>query len=294
MDHLEMHQTGIAVTMACNLKCKLCSNYAPYYSPPPHESYEHFCEMMRRYFTIVTHVHKLMVTGGEPFLHPYLGDFIREIKQYKQQLDIFGVITNGGVLPKDSLLQAAKDFGEPFHILIDDYGPEHSPQVPALIEQLKSYDIPYIWRHYSGQDAHCGGWVDFGDLTQKKCHTQQQAEALYARCAYPQKLHFAFDLVNGIMYPCGPSRRCQELGIAGDSSEYIDLFDDTLSIEQQRKKVAAIYERKTLSACFYCNGMHDDSPRFEPAEQLTDEELALVRNGARLYSEVLAWKEKGK
>lgn len=290
MDHLMMHQTGIAVTMACNLKCKLCSNYAPYYACPPHESREHFREMMRRYFTIVTHVRKLMITGGEPFLHPHLDEFIWEIQQYKNQLDIFGVITNGGVIPKDSLLQAAKEFGEPFHVLIDDYGPEHSPNVPAVIECLKAYDIPYIWRHYSGQDAHCGGWVDFGDLTQKKCQTQQQAEALYAKCAYPQKLHFAFDLVDGVMYPCGPSRRCQELGIAGDASEYIDLFDDTLSVEQQREKVAAIYERKTLSACFYCNGMHEDSPRFEPADQLTEEELALVRAGARLYAEVQARK----
>jgi len=286
MADLEMYQTGIAITMACNLKCRLCSNYAPYYTHPSQHSLDYLKEMMRRYFAVVTHVRKLMFTGGEPLLHPALGGLIEYLCQYRDRIDIFGVITNGGRIPGQDVLDAGKAFGEKFHFLIDDYGPELSVRAKETAALLDAQGIRYILRNYTPDNPHCGGWVDFGNLSQKKCRSREEAEALYAKCAYPQKLHFAFDLVDGAMYPCGPSRRCKELGITNDYSEYIDLFDDTLTAEEQREKIAAIYQRKSLGACAYCSGMCDDSPRFQPGRQLTREELVQVRNGARFYADI--------
>ena len=34
MERLEMYQTEIALTMACDLKCCLCSGVSPYYHCP--------------------------------------------------------------------------------------------------------------------------------------------------------------------------------------------------------------------------------------------------------------------
>ena len=48
----------------------------------------------------------------------------------------------------------------------------------------------------------------------------------------------------------------------------LDLFDDTLSLEEQRKKIRSVLKGKSLKACAYCNGLCDNSPRFIPAEQL--------------------------
>ena len=281
-----MRQTGIAITMACKLKCSLCSNYAPYYIKPQYHSLDYLIEMMRRYFSVVTHVNKLMFTGGEPFLHPSLGGLIEDLCQYRDRIDIFGVITNGTLIPRQDVLDAAKKFGEKFHFLIDNYGPELSVKTKEVAAILDEQGIRYILRNYTEKDPHCGGWVDFGDLSQKKCATQEETEKLYAKCAYPQKLHFAFDLVDGAMYPCGPSRRCKELGIAADYSEYVDLFDDTLTVNEQREKIAAIYQKKSLVACAYCNGMHEDSPRFQPGQQLTKEELEQIKDGARFYADI--------
>ena len=64
MKECVMYQTGFVLTMACNLNCKLCSNYSPYYQKPPHYSMEYLREELRRYFSIVTRIKKLMVTGG--------------------------------------------------------------------------------------------------------------------------------------------------------------------------------------------------------------------------------------
>ena len=76
------------------------------------------------------------------------------------------------------------------------------------------------------------------------------------------------------------------MGIAADYSEYVDLFDDTLTVNEQREKIAAIYQKKSLVACAYCNGMHEDSPRFQPGQQLTKEELEQIKDGARFYADI--------
>jgi len=286
MERLTMYQTGIAITMACSLKCKLCGNYAPYCINPENHSLDYLREMMRRYFAIVYHVRKLMFTGGEPLLHAGLAPLMKDIYQYRDRIDVLGIITNGTIVPGQELLEAAGQFGDKFHFLIDNYGPELSTKVPQIVALLDARGIRYILRNYTTDDSHCGGWVDFGDLSRKKCATQKEAEELFSKCAYPQKLHFCFDMVDGIMYPCGPSYRCKDLGIADDYSEYINLFDDALTLEEQREKIRAIYQKKSLTACAYCNGLCDDSQRFRPAQQLTREELARVREGARFYADI--------
>jgi hypothetical protein len=287
MDQCVMDQTGLVLTMACNLRCRLCSNYSPYYRQPAYYPMDYLREELRRYFSIVTHIKKLMITGGEPFLHPDLPRFLDEVRKYRNQIGVFGIITNGNRLPSEELLQAMKAYGDTFHVLIDHYGPDVSVKAQALSDTLTEHGIANILRIYYGEAAHCGGWVDFGDLTQKK-RDQQAAKALFAKCAYPQKYHFAFDLVDGAMYPCSACRRCKELGVADDYDEYINLFDDSLTVDQQREKIANIYRRTSLAACAYCGGLTDDVPRFPTAQQLNQEELACVRNGARQYSEVRA------
>ena len=94
------------------------------------------------------------------------------------------------------------------------------------------------------------------------------------------------------MWPCDAVMRRTELGFPCDQSEYIDLLDSTLSIEEQRGKIRAIYAKKSLSACAYCGGLCEDSERFVPGEQLTNEEMQYVRAGAKSYSDVLAMMSK--
>ena len=88
------------------------------------------------------------------------------------------------------------------------------------------------------------------------------------------------------MYPCSACRRCKELGTVDNYDEYIDLFDDSLSVEQQREKIERIYALDSLKACAYCNGMTGDSPRFATAQQLDKEELKCISEGAEQYAEV--------
>ncbi|EOS64174.1 radical SAM protein [Oscillibacter sp. 1-3] len=286
MEQLEMYQTGIVLTMACNLKCRLCSNYAPYYDRPELYSIDFLKEMMRRYFTVVPHIRKLMVSGGEPLLHPALDELVLELRKYRDQIGTFGIITNGTIVPNEKLLAAVEGFGCHFHFLIDNYGQALSAKAEEIDALLSARGIDHVVRNYTETDPHCGGFIDFGDLSVRRAQTEAEARQQFAKCAYPQKYHFSFDLIGGVMYPCGPCRRCKELGIANDYSEYIDLFDDTLAPERQREKIERIYAKTHLAACAYCDGMCEDSRRFRPAEQLNEAELAQVRSGARFYADI--------
>lgn len=286
MEQLEMFQTGIVLTLACDLKCRLCSNYSPYYHHPEYYSVEFLKETMRRYFEVVPRIRKLMVSGGEPLLHPGLAGLVEELRKYRDRIGTFGIITNGTIVPNESLLAAVDGFGCGFHFLIDDYGRELSTKAEEIRALLTARGIDVIIHDYAGERPHCGGFIDFGDLSAKREETEEETRQRFNKCAYPGKFHFSFDLIGGSMYPCGPCRRCKELGIVDDYSEYINLFDDTLTPEDQRRKIAAIYKKDCLAACAYCDGMRDDSRRFRAAQQLSGEELGQVQAGARFYADI--------
>lgn len=277
MDDFVMHQTAFLPSLLCNLHCKLCASAVPYYAGLKPMPLARFQEMIKRYFRIVTHVDKLSISGGEPLLYPHLAEALWFFQDYMSQIGSLEIITNGTIVPEVKVLLAAKELGEKFVFMVDDYGANISTRIAEIEDALMCSGIRYTIRNYTAEDPHCGGWVDFGDLTERKHHTQESMEALYAKCAYPSKIRFCFNTVDGVMYPCSAVRRCKELGIVDDENEYVDLFDDHLSVQEQRMKIQAIYTGRSLNACAYCNGLCEDSPRFLPAEQLTVEELAKVK-----------------
>lgn len=289
METLKMKHASMRITMACNLNCALCAAYAPYVTTTSaHFPFVHLKNSLAKFFEIVDYTDKFTITGGEPLLHPDFPNYLALFQQYAGKVGVIEIISNGTVVPGRELLSIAEELGEgKVSFLIDHYG--ISKKIPELQRLFDENRIRYTIRDYHTQAAHCNGWVDFGDLTQKKRERQEEIEALYAKCAHPQKLQFCFIIRDGIMYPCAPCEVCHELGVTtGNDHEYIDLFDDSLTVEEQRRKIRNIYAGKSLSACAYCNGMCDDSQRYTPAVQLTQEELRCVKNGARSYHEVCA------
>ena len=270
MKELVMKQTSIAPSLRCNLRCRLCASASPYSYLSP-MSLERLVETVDRYFSVVSYVEKLAVGGGEPMIYPYLAGFIDKLSCYSERAGMIEIITNGTTVPKEDVISAIKKIRCDFRVLIDNYGTHLSKKIDELSTVLNDAGIRNEIRNYTSEDPHYGGWVDFGNLSVRK-HTEAEARMLYAMCAYPQKMKFCFTVVDGVMYPCSPVRRCRELG-TDNPSDYLDLFDDKLSIEEKRGRIVNIYNGNFLTACEYCNGMCDDSPRFVPAEQIPISEL---------------------
>ena len=282
-----MERVGLFTNMSCNLNCKLCAADAPYRRNFKDFSLEQQKKVISRFFEAVSYVKKYSVAGGEPLLSKDLPALLDFLFHYSDRIGKIDIITNGTIVPKAEILNAAKKFGNQLIFLVDDYGPHLSTKLDEIADALTKAEIPFEIRENKFDASHCGGWVDFTDGLEKLHHSQADVEDLYARCAYPQKLKFCFSTRNGIMYPCDQVRRCVEMGILTDcKDDYINLLDENLSIEDIQNKIRHLYKVKSLSACAYCAGLCENSVRFPPAEQLTKEEIECVKQGARSYREV--------
>lgn len=278
---LTLKNSALLVSLICNLNCKLCAAYSPYRKTNKFEEVETLMDYVRKYFDIVDYVEVFAFTGGEPLLYKQFPKLLSEFLKYSDHFGKMEIITNGTTLPNTELLDTIKTYGDKFkRFLIDNYGEELSKKIPEFTSLLDEYKIPYAVRDYFSEDAHCGGWVDFGELSQK-IHSRDEAVELFSKCAYPQKLELCNIIVEGSVIPCCPIIRRWLEGMA-DYSEYIDLNDETMSVQEQRSKLSNIQKAEVFNTCEYCNGLCDNSLRFKPAEQLTAEEIAKIRKNRRI------------
>lgn len=270
MKRFTMPKIAFYVTLRCNLRCKLCAVYAPYYDNPFHPSLAYLKGCIGRYFQIVDQVKLFSLSGGEPMLRSDLSEIVDEIYKYFDRLERFEIITNGTIVPNEKLIKSLNRFGHKLNLLIDDYGTDKSINANTVAEKFSQIpEAKVTLRDYHSDNMHCSGWVDYGISKNSKKKSAEEAKALFAKCSYPQKLDFCTSMVYGKLYSCTQLRRLIELGIIEPGEdEVFDLFDANLTDDNIKKRIKALYNVKTLSACAYCNGICDDSPRYDAAEQI--------------------------
>ena len=266
-----MPKLAFYVTLRCNLKCKLCAVYAPYYKDPFHPTLEYLLMCIDRYFEIVDRIRLFSISGGEPLLRADLPQILQRVQQYEDRIERLEIITNGTMIPSDELIDKLCAFKIKLNLLVDNYGPDKSVNAEAASEKFKKVEgANVVLRDYHSADMHCGGWVNYGISQNSVKKSTEEAKKLFAVCSYPQKLDFCTSMVAGKLYSCTQLRRLIELGkIESDPSEVFDLFDPNQSDESIRERIKALYTVDMLSACAYCNGICDDSIRYPAAEQLS-------------------------
>jgi len=269
MKDLFLQRCALTMTLRCNLKCRHCITYSPYYESPPHYELNTLMRGIDEFFAIVVKVGNFVISGGEPLLQKALPEVVEYLKNYDDRITKIEIITNGAVLPSKNLLVACTD-NQKVVFLVDDYGEKLSVKVHEVDQLLTQHNIKHSVRKYHGEDAHCGGWVDFADL-ELKYPSDEAREDRFSKCAQIQKFNscFPFPIVGGKLFPCPALRRCVELGKVPElKNEVLNLFDDSLPLEYKRNWFDELRKIRSLSACAYCYGMCDDSPRVTPAEQL--------------------------
>ncbi|WP_018212552.1 radical SAM protein [Desulfitobacterium hafniense] len=270
MEKFTMPKLAFYVTLRCNLRCRLCAVYAPYYDNPFHPTFEFLMKCIDRYFEIVDHIKLFSVSGGEPLLREDLSRIINKVHTYANRIDRFEIITNGTIVPSDKLIESLRPFGQKLNLLVDNYGFNKSLHAQEVADKFRLIpEARVILRDYHSENMHCGGWVDYGISEHSIKKSESSAKRLFRKCSYPQKLDFCTSMVDGKLYSCTQLRRLIDLGvIAPDPLEVFDLFDLNINDEDFRKRIMALYDVEYLSACAYCNGICDDSLRYAAAEQI--------------------------
>lgn len=262
---------GFHICTPCTLNCRLCATNTPLYKREKVNywlSPDTFRRELQALFKIYDHIGSLSITGGEPLLHRHLDELVKyALCNYFLQFDCLRIITNGTLLPSETLLLVIlENSNDNVLFVIDDYG-ELSPKTNELVQIFEENHIPYKVNCYHGENQHCGGWVDLGPIHQFRGYSESEVQDIFHSCHLGNWK--CMDCFEGKLYLCaleccGAHFHYFEL----KSDEYIDLFDESATWEE-KKKIAAVLGSKPVTACYYCNGFDpENSPRFPAGEQM--------------------------
>jgi sulfatase maturation enzyme AslB (radical SAM superfamily) len=273
-----IQKTGIVTTFQCNLKCKHCAAYAPYYAAPKVFTLDYLKKSIDKFFELDLSVKKFTLSGGEPLLFPELDKLLDYVGTlYGDRIEILEVITNGTIPMSDGLFAALKKHSPLTEVMIDDY--IASSVTADTAKRLEENGIRFRIRDYKN-DLYKGGWVDMSDFSLK--NSPEEATALFNKCTYGPNGETGqcyTSITNGKIYHCHFSRRADEVGaVLLKENEYLDLFDETETPKEKTHKLFILFNEKAPSACKHCLGLYSGREAREyPAQQLTPDEIKMIK-----------------
>lgn len=262
---------SLIILTRCNLRCRLCCEYIPQNNPFPDMTPEQEKKILQAFFQVSDHVDTLHLTGGgEPFLHPHLPEMVEAAMQYQDQFDTLMLFTNSTVPVSDRLRDVLRKYKDRILVQASQYGkmPEREAQVQKI---LQGSGVRCKFEKYYGEDQSFGGWVDFGHW-EPYGRTESELESIFRECSVTRVLKGNWRTRDGRVHWCSRSQRGMELGYLPDTPEdYVDLMDETVSVEEKREKFRQIADTTHLKACDHCTGefgTNDPRKRYPAAEQM--------------------------
>lgn len=266
----DIKRTTMNITTYCNLRCKHCLAFIPYYKDPSHVSAEEARKVLQTYFRVVDSVEHFTITGGEPLLNKDAYDIINEVFQYEGQITgSVDFVTNSTIEIPENILNLFETHRDHAKIVLSDYGPELSTKIDVIREKLEDRNINYRVSKFYGDDLYYDGWIDFSDQS-LKWKTGEEREKNAQKCI--QRIGKYFAIYDGELHSCSRSFwRIKQNIIPKIKGEYVDLLAEDTSIEEKRVDLMKMYEMKSSTSCAYCVGLCNGIPRVKPAQQLPRE-----------------------
>lgn len=246
---------------ACNLNCELCLNFNPYAGKPDVRSLAQVKEDIDLFFQAVDYVMLYHVSGGEPFLYPHFAEVIEYLgTRYRDRILTLRTVTNGTVVPPDSLLQRLSEID--FEITVDDYReavPESKEDFDLLIQKLQKYQIKY-------EVNKAESWIDLAPTrTDHSMWTKEQLTEHFDNCAQTWQ-----ELRDGKLYSCNYDGYATVAGINEEQKE--EVYDLRNFRPEQKKELVEFRlgynEKGYTNLCKHCRGFYMDNPVVgQPAAQ---------------------------
>lgn len=139
------------ITTACNLKCSFChrANFENEFYD--YQNIEQTIGLLKEH--AITNV---IISGGEPLLHPHFFDIVRRLREEKFEIDV----CSNGVLFDDNKLVTLRNFLSEISISLDGYEPGRHDQMRGLKGSFEKtiINIKKLIEH--GFDVHITTVVD--------------------------------------------------------------------------------------------------------------------------------------
>lgn len=248
----------------CTLKCKYCLTMTPYQMNPRNFHTDDIKRDLDAFFEICGYIEHLDFEGGESLLHPNLSEIIDYAFKFIDggKCGEIRVISNCTLLPNEDLINTCKD--KKIFFILDDYGSDLSFKKNEFTTLLENNKIPYRIDTYHGDSQYHGGWLDLGKLDYIKQNASH--EVLQRRMNNCFSAQGGPYIKEGKVFLCHYQMNMEAKGEA-KSDEYINLYDETLSVEDKIEKLNT-YGKVVIKQCDYCTGFGSESKRISAAEQL--------------------------
>lgn len=226
---------GILVSNRCNLSCEGCNHLRYLYSAKDNieSTSEEIIEDLKKIIDVSDLICKVVVVGGEAFLHPKIFEILKEIKGLLK-IGFIHIITNGTVIPSDNVFRIMSD--DKIILEISNYKLSKKLQnnKKKFIKKLEKYNVNYLIMDNLQ-------WYDFGNFN-KRSHTKHP----YKECCF-----ISNEIFNGKMHKCSRSTFATHLGLIPDySKDYIDIRKAT----DLKESLIKFLRNQTPKVCLHCNG----------------------------------------
>lgn len=263
----DIKRTALNITTYCNLKCKHCLAFIPYYDKRFSMTIEEAKRILDIYFQVVDSVEHFTVTGGEPLLNKDCAQILEEVFRYKNQITgSVDFVTNGTMEIPDDIITILAENRDKTKVVLSNYGENLSIKIGMIEATLKQRNIPYRISKFYGDNLYYDGWIDFSnhDL---KWKTIEERDENAQKCVHRVGKYFVIN--NGELHCCSRSYwRIRQGIIPKIKGEYVPLLDDSVSIEEKRQDLIEMFNKKSSTSCAYCVGLCNGVPRVKPAQQL--------------------------
>ena len=242
-----LYRTDISITPRCNLRCKNCNMFMPYYKNPCHRSFEDVKQDIDTYFKWVDNLHIFNILGGEPFLHPDIYKIIEYVcKNYYEKIEKIELFSNGTVRLKEELLLLLKKYN--ISIQISDYSNKIEAlkqKIQLFIKDLEKYDVKYR-RNINNE------WLNFGIPSMiRNNKTDEKMIEFFDKCRADFR-----GISNGKFYFCHLNASAVNANLyKEDKDDYFDMREFNKDRKVEFLEYDLGYNTKGyLEYCRHCNG----------------------------------------
>ena len=241
----------IPITTRCSLRCKNCSNIIPYYKCSGDYDINVLIRSIKTYLKCIERIVYVRVLGGEPFLSDNLKPVLLQLIK-SDKIQRIEIVTNGTVVFNDyKLIRILKN--SRIVVCISKYSFVDSSK---LIRLLRDNNINY-------RIDNMKYWMNYGEPV-KRDKDEKELKRQFFKCS-----HVCNSLVNGQVHLCPRSGHGTDLGIIkNNKDDYVDLLDNSMSIQDKKDSLNKLFRKKYIEACRYCIYGTKKSTKIPVAEQL--------------------------
>lgn len=252
-----LYATDISITQACNLKCRECTSFMPYYKTP--KTFD-LNDIIRSFELIsknrtFSHVY---LEGGEPFIYKNLPELINYLTE-KPEVFCVLIVTNGTIIPDKRLLKTLR---RPKVIVrISDYG--KLSKIDELTKIFEENNVNY--------KIQLQKWYKMSSFI-KEPLTDEELKITTSLCCKLGEGGYAH-IADGKLFACPAQANLHNTGIyKSGENDYVDLVNAQDSEECQKKIETFLRGSHISKICRHCKGRGSSNIEVPPAQQLKDGE----------------------